>query len=235
MIPDRQESNRRAYGKRLPTADVFADGDGNWLITFSDVMTLLLIFFVMFSLATVETADDRHRAKDAPAAAVFPAPGVSDGDRVSRDEVRDELDSLRQYAGMSGDISVETIERGISVTLREKVTFLPGDARLLEGTEAMLDGIARILKRHDSYLIEISGHTDNVPIRTRGYPSNWELSAARATSVLKYFISKHGIDPARFTIRGDGEQRPLIPNDSPEHRALNRRVEIRLTEREPAL
>jgi len=88
--------------------------------------------------------------------------------------------------------------------------------------------IAESIRKNPSYTVEIDGHTDNLPIHTPHYPSNWELSEARATSVLKCFIDTYGIDPSRFYIRGYADRRPLVSNDSPEHRAQNRRVEIRL-------
>ncbi|KJU82777.1 OmpA/MotB domain-containing protein, partial [Candidatus Magnetobacterium bavaricum] len=72
--------------------------------------------------------------------------------------------------------------------------------------------------------------TDNIPIKTALYPSNWELSAARATSVLRYFIAKHAIEPDRLYVKGNADSRPLVPNNTPEQRAQNRRVEIRLKE-----
>ena len=211
------------------------DSDSNWLITFSDVMTLLLIFFVVFFFAKLHTADENTNRKDLPAAINLPSPVTSGSITAMAHDVSKEIDNLKHFADMSDDISIEAIERGMIVTLREKVTFRPGDARLLRESEAILDSVADILKHHASYMIEINGHTDNVPINTPGYPSNWELSVARAASVLKYFINRHGIDPARFSIKGDGEQRPVVANDSPDHRAQNRRVEIKLREREEAL
>lgn len=230
-------SGKRITGSYKRSSDMPGsppDSDGNnWLITFSDVMTLLLIFFVMFFVATLHTSGESKRDTAETRAGSFPPPVISKELPAASNEVYKKLDSLIQHADMRENITIEAIEKDIIFTLKEKVTFLPGDAKLLKGTEEILDGIAHILKQHTTYLIEINGHTDNIPINTPGYPSNWELSVARATSVLKYFINKHGIDPSRFSIKGDGEQRPLIANDTPERRAQNRRVEIRL--REPGI
>ncbi|MBF0566970.1 MAG: flagellar motor protein MotB [Nitrospirae bacterium] len=97
-------------------------------------------------------------------------------------------------------------------------------------TKPLLDKVAEIIQLYPQYAVEIDGHTDNVPINTHAFPSNWELSAARATNVLKYFINVHGMNPTRFYVKGSADSRPIVPNDTHEHRAQNRRVEIRLKE-----
>jgi chemotaxis protein MotB len=98
----------------------------------------------------------------------------------------------------------------------------------LQASVPLIAGIAEIIRTNPSYTVEIDGHTDTVPIHTSRFPSNWELSVARATSVLKYFIDVQGMDPSRFYVKGNADQRPVAPNDTPEQRAQNRRVEIRL-------
>ena len=101
---------------------------------------------------------------------------------------------------------------------------------MLSSSEPALDTISRIIQRNPSLAVEIDGHTDNTPISTRLYPSNWELSVARATAVLRYFINRCGMDPSRFIVKGNADLRPIAPNDTPEQRSENRRVEIRLKE-----
>jgi len=207
------------------------DSDGNWLITLSDVLSLLLVFFVMFFVMT------RNAAKPEKAiAAEGPNTSFSD-DKVgiktssTGQRIRDEMAAAIKQLDLENDISVRAVDREVVITMRERVTFRPGDAEILKSSEPMLDNIAGVILRHSSFLVEIEGHTDNVPIRTRMYPSNWELSVARATSVLKYFINVHDIAPCRLSIKGDADQRPAVPNDDPESRAKNRRVEIRLKEK----
>jgi chemotaxis protein MotB len=114
--------------------------------------------------------------------------------------------------------------------MKEKVTFNPAEAEIIQSSGPILSNIAEIIKEHPSFLVEIEGHTDNIPIKTSHYPSNWELSVARATNVLKFFIDNHSIDPSRFSVKGSADQKPVASNDSPENRAKNRRVEIRLKE-----
>jgi chemotaxis protein MotB len=129
---------------------------------------------------------------------------------------------------MDDEVIIEGGEQEILILLKENVTFHIGEADILKGSEPILDTIAQIVKRYPTFQVEIDGHTDDQPINSRRFPSNWELSVSRATNVLKYLITSHGLDPARFTIKGNAEQRPLSPNRSPEQRAQNRRVEIRL-------
>jgi chemotaxis protein MotB len=203
------------------------DIDSNWLITLSDVLSLLLIFFVMFTVLAKTggkpVAEERHN---------YVAAKVQMTDFSARDEMVGEMNSAIKKHNLGDDVSVTAVDKEIIITLKEKVTFMPGEAETLKSSEPMLDSIAQIVKRYPAFLVDIEGHTDNVPIKTRLYPSNWELSVARSTNVLKYFINRHGIDPSRLSIKGYAEQKPLATNDTLENRAQNRRVEIRLKEKE---
>ena len=153
-------------------------------------------------------------------------------DFSARDEMVGEVSSAIKKYNLGNDVSVTAVDKEIVIALKERVTFRPGEAETLKSSEPMLDSIAQIIKRYPTFLIDIEGHTDNVPIKTRLYPSNWELSVARSTNVLKYFINRYGIDPSRLSIKGYADQKPLADNDTSENRAQNRRVEIRLKEKE---
>jgi chemotaxis protein MotB len=111
------------------------------------------------------------------------------------------------------------------IQIRGQVLFPSGSATLSREAESIMDQIARIVSRYTEYMVNIKGHTDNVPISTAKFDSNWELSALRATSVLKYFI-KRGINPLRLTATGYADILPLVPNNSDENRSRNRRVEF---------
>jgi chemotaxis protein MotB len=207
------------------------DSDSNWLITLSDVLSLLLVFFVMFSVAknnrTAKTVTDKTRNRQTIDAGMqMPVSPVGE-------KIRDEMNSNIKKLDLENDVSVRAVDKEIIITMKEKVTFRPGEAEILESSGPMLANIARVVQRHPSFLVDIEGHTDNVPIRTRLYPSNWELSVARATSVLKLFINNYGIDPSRLSLKGNADQMPAVPNDTSENRGRNRRVEIRLKEKEP--
>ena len=97
---------------------------------------------------------------------------------------------------------------------------------------ALLEKIGAIIAR-TSYFIRIEGHTDNLPIHTKLFPSNWDLSTARAVNVLRYFIQSHRIDAQRLAAVGFGEFQPLAPNDTPANRAKNRRVEMIFITKDP--
>lgn len=209
------------------------DSDSNWLITLSDVLSLLLVFFVMFFVITKNTGRPVKTNIDKVLNQPSKDAGVQMTASTVSEKIKDEMNSEIKKLDLENDVSVRTVDKEVIITMKEKVTFRPGQADILNSLNPMLDNIARLIQRHPSFLVDIEGHTDNVPIRTRLYPSNWELSVARAMSVLKYFINNHGIDPSRLSIKGNADQKPAVPNDTPENRARNRRVEIRLKEKEP--
>jgi chemotaxis protein MotB len=124
-----------------------------------------------------------------------------------------------------GLIDVETELNRIVIRIREKGSFLSGDARLNRGFIPILDKIHDVLVKTDGK-IAVAGHTDNIPIRTPRYRSNWELSTSRATSVVHQLLKFGQMAPERFVLEGYAETQPLAPNDTKENRAKNRRVEI---------
>lgn len=123
-------------------------------------------------------------------------------------------------------VSLKMEEKGLVITFVAEVLFDSGKAKLRRDSLSILDKVVRVLKEDvPENNIGIEGHTDNEPIKYSRWKSNWELSAHRALSVLHYLESK-GIDPRRLSAIGYGEHHPVAPNDTPEHRQLNRRVEI---------
>lgn len=215
---------------RLAAASGAADGDeNNWLVSFSDMLSLLLVFFIMFFILTKKPggADEPAEPPAEETARSIPEPSRS---YPPSDNTTGASDVAAGFTGLApgGDLSVSSTDREIIITVGEKITFRPGEAELLPGFVPVLNHITTILEEHPLMRAEIIGHTDNVPIQTARYPSNWELSVARATSVLAYFIRERSLDPYRFSVSGYGDQRPTASNSTPEDRARNRRVEIRL-------
>ena len=212
-------ANMTSYRSLIDKADLSVDSDSNWMITMSDVMSLLLIFFIMFfamtrnTVKSEETETEKVVIKDMRGTGILP-----DGDAVGK-RISDELNIGIMNLAMSEHISVRAMDRNVMITMKEKVSFTPGEADVLGVTGPVLETIAAIIQRYPDYNVEIEGHTDNIPIRTPLYPSNWELSVARATSVLKYFINEHNIDPSRLSVRGNADQKPVAPNDTAENRA----------------
>lgn len=219
--------NNAAYKKLIEQSKSTVDSDSNWLITLADVMTLLMVFFVMFLIA--KQAESGRKYPEVTSAAVKPAANnevIAHGN--PEDKIRDAIARSIKELGLEKDVEVSLVNKDIVITMTEGITFKPGKSEILDKSGPIMGEIAESIRKNPSYTIEIDGHTDNLPIHTSLYPSNWELSEARATSVLKCFIDTYDIDPSRFYIRGYADRRPLVSNDSPEHRAQNRRVEIRL-------
>jgi len=205
-----------------------------WLTTFNDLITLLMVFFVLvFALSRVNA----HRFQEA-IAALQSGSGVLEAGRQTAVGVRPADNSQTPVAGQEHaaeglpeefiddpQIGTDPVPRGIAITLESNILFAEAVAQLDPGGLPLLAKIARVLKEREG-LIRIAGHTDNLPIYTPRFPSNWELSAARAVNVLKYFVDAGGIDPRRLAAVGYGASKPLGPNETQEQRARNRRVEI---------
>jgi len=135
-------------------------------------------------------------------------------------------DRLRQEIE-DDEVKVERVEKGLVITFVAEVLFNSGKADLRSNSFARLDKVAEVLNTTVRDLsVGIEGHTDNDPIKRSGWKSNWELSAARALSVLHYMEDEHGIDPLRLSATGYGEHHPIMSNDSKEGKQKNRRVEI---------
>ena len=220
-----------------------------WLTTFNDMVTLLMVFFVLlFSLSNVDI-----RKMLVSQNALQSGLGILKQGKRSSITVKDpqpikDMSHINTQAeGRSGttrqlgmqqiienalerldaDIGVHVIysEQGAHLRFEDNVLFDFGRADLSTKGYAALNKIAEVIRKVP-YHIRVEGHTDNVPIRTHRFPSNWELSTIRAVNVLKYFADEEQIDPRRLSAVGYGESRPLVANDSPRHRAQNRRVEI---------
>ncbi len=228
-----QESAYPFYADLLNRSASDPETDNSWLITLCDVLLLLVIFFIVFlvsakntetaadkgsnTIETVELKEERLNQKLAPIGEI----------------IRNEIASEIKILDLENDIFVVATNSEIVITLKESVAFRPARTEVLEDSKPILDNIAGIIMKYPDFIVEINGHTDNIPIKTARFPSNWELSVARATSVLKYIIKNHPVDPSRFAVKGNADQKPVAPNDTPENRAQNRRVEIRLTETSP--
>ena len=219
------------------------EGAPEWMVTFSDMTTLLLTFFVLllsFSNQDIQKFREMLGSiKDAfgvqkleigefPAKSTKPF-ALSEEERypinISDQALAKAIQEAAAQSGIKEDqVEVNVTDEGVRVRLKGKIFFDPGSARLKKGILKFLNSIVEIMRRTD-YNLAVEGHTDNIPIRTREFPSNWELSAARAAAVVRYLV-EHGISPKRLKAVGYADSRPLVPNDTPEHRAMNRRVEF---------
>lgn len=166
--------------------------------------------------------------------------------KKTADAARDYAEQLRQRENdlrgrlqkelTDKDVEISSLRGQLSVSVLDKILFKSGSADVLPAGQAVLEKVARVLASTDD-MIRVEGHTDNVPISSRlkeKYFSNWELSAARAASVVRYFqMGENKIDPLRLEAVGYAEYRPVAPNDDDANRKRNRRVEIILTAVKP--
>lgn len=190
-----------------------------WQTIYCSLMLLLVVFFVML---IAYSAIDKDRFLQIKNVARM-APDVS---RPSPD-MNQAMQSLKQLSvnwGMNDDFSVVRTQDGFKAVVPNPVLFASGDASLGEGVYPILDGIIKIAER-DHLSIQVEGHTDNLPIHTAKFPSNWELSTMRAVDILRY-LQQNGIPPGRLAAIGFAEYRPAAGNDTPEGRQKNRRIEI---------
>jgi chemotaxis protein MotB len=213
-----------------------------WLLTYADLITLLLAFFIMmyvFSkkdaqkydevashLKTIFSGGTGLAGKGSVTAASpidMPSKGASSGE-IKRQLESELMDSNRNKPG-GENISVLSDERGVVIRVLDKAFFDEGKAELKDGAKGALDKIVPIIKSVDNH-VRIEGHTDNVPIKTNEFKSNWELSVRRATEVVRYFVEKRGLPPERISATGYAEYRPIVQNNSPKNKSLNRRIEI---------
>ena len=139
---------------------------------------------------------------------------------------RDVVAAFQPFSSLieNGQVRVIPSSRGLAVEINAKVLFAPGQAVLEQNSARVLEAVAQVLKDND-YPIQVEGHTDSIPIVTDKFPSNWELSAVRASSVVRLLIGS-GIEAARLTAVGYGENRPVDSNDTEDGRMRNRRVTV---------
>ena len=213
---------------------------GGWEIVYSGFILIMLCFFIMLcSFSTIEEAKIMRFVRSfASAVSIFPGgrnfePGMvvlpESSDMVESKsglaKIFDELAILVTQSKLEDDVSISFSSEGLIMRLATHALFDMGVADLSMEARPLLAKIGAIISK-TSYRVRIEGHTDNLPIRTERFPSNWELSTARAVNVLRYFIENHGVPSQRLSAVGFGEYHPLVSNDTPQHRAQNRRVEI---------
>jgi chemotaxis protein MotB len=205
-------------------------GTDIWLITLSDLLMLLVIFFViLFSLELQKHAPNlsvRGQVKknqiEQKAAATMP---VAQSKSAS---VEKELAAMLNREKSPQEVTVKRVADLVTLTLPEGIVFDPGYAQLKPSAQTTMEKVAAFIRERPNLVMEVQGHTDDKPISNTRYPSNWELSVDRATQVAKALIGM-GVNPSQLSVKGFGEYHPLYPNNSDENRLKNRRVEIQFT------
>lgn len=144
------------------------------------------------------------------------------------EELSEKIEEAVQENNLTGDIEMQVTAQYVQLTMKGSLLFNSGSAELKEESKPVLNKVGLILERYAAGTIEIEGHTDNVPMSSKRYENNNELSAARALSVFDYMMETTNLDPARIKNSGRGEYVPIADNSTEEGRAKNRRVEIRI-------
>lgn len=248
-------------------------GSPEWMATFSDLMNLLLCFFVLlFSMSSVDAKKfDEVAASFSQTFSIFEAGATAIGDGILISNGVSQLNELDKYINSTGktaeseqdvdvfeefeqkklseaeelaekveealsedgqqnegDISVDFTSQYVSLTLNGAFLFDSGSDQLKEEAKPLLDKVGMILVRYAESTIEIEGHTDNVPISNSKFANNDVLSSFRALSVFDYFMQTTSLEPEILKHSGRGEHIPIADNTTPEGRAQNRRVEIKI-------
>ena len=218
------------------------EGGEAWLLPYSDLMTLLLaVFIVLFAVSQV----DQAKAKDMSEAFTEEmmtqsyivsklneqettqneSSTASEGELQKLEALKAELDAKLQSADLAAAITTSIDKRGLVVSFNNAIIFEPGSAEIKKDNEGILLEIAKMVSVMDNY-IRIEGHTDNIPMNSDLFPSNWELSSARAVNVVRLFVNSANASPEKLIAVGYGEYRPIADNATEEGRAKNRRIDI---------
>jgi chemotaxis protein MotB len=210
------------------------------LVSYADFVTLLMCFFlILWASANPDPQRFSELAiafnKTINSGAMLGQAGtgqiIGKGGRMGQIEispfqrVTESAGELATQMGLSDQVSVGMKKEGLVITISGSLLFDAGKADVRPEAVDVLARLASIIEPAAGE-IRIEGHSDNIPIATAEYPSNWELSSRRAASVLRYFTETMGLPAERFQVAGYAEFRPIVPNDTRENRAKNRRVEI---------
>lgn len=231
---------------------------GGWLVTFSDLMTLLLAFFVLlFSMSSINetkyealinsiqnaltgtngpTIFNQFIDQSEDSAAIGDLDINIETDKTKHEqptaeELKEVVTEYLSGEGLDSEVSIHIIEEGILLDVKENIFFDLGKSEIKPESIETLARLGKLFSEFDDP-IRVIGHTDNIPINTGQYPSNWELGASRACAIVRYYI-RQGFDAGRFVCTSYGDTKPIATNDTEEGRLQNRRVNF-LIEAEPA-
>lgn len=208
-----------------------------WLLTYADLITLLMIFFVvLYSLSQVEQKKFEQLSTSLrfvfggggsligqyPGNAILPSPLDTDS---GLSVALEDYEKYMAQAGMQESTQAAVEDRGLVITIQDKLTFQPASAQLTPRAKVQMMLLAKLLNQTNNY-VRVEGYTDNTPISTGQFQSNWQLSAVRAANIAEFLVREGGVTPQRISAIGYGEYRPVASNSTEAGRAKNRRVEI---------
>lgn len=227
-----------------------------WLVSYADFITLLFAFFVVLYATSTKNEEKEKSFEDSVRHEMKlgfsggRAAGTGEGSDVLSAEMVNPLDGFPRRGGPAevrdfverqikkamtkeeqeqSGLEVKNDALGARITLAAATFFPSGSSKIKKSAVETLDKVAEILKLTGNRRIVIEGHTDDAPIATTEFPSNWELASARASSVIRYLIKYQGLEAKRMAALSYADQKPLVPNNSEENRVKNRRIEILIT------
>lgn len=242
-------------------------GAPRWMVTYSDMVTLILVFFILlFSMSQIDAAKFEAISESFRNRMIFdfspsPVPMENPSENISTEDdgktteefelpekekeddsekdtdsdigqIEDSLSNLMEEVegyldehDLNNVVSATRTKRGVELVLQDSILFNSGEAEILPSALPFLTKVGDLLSQVTND-IKVEGHTDDVPMSSFQYPSNWELSGARASSVVRFFVEENNLEEERFSITGFSDTKPLVPNDSASNRNKNRRVEI---------
>ncbi|WP_047985120.1 flagellar motor protein MotS [Ornithinibacillus californiensis] len=252
--------------KRREGRNKIKKGAPKWMVTYSDMVTLILVFFILlFSMSQIDATkfqaisesfrnrmifdffpspvpmdnptENTSTEERGQSTNEFELPVETEEEREtetdttsvqtddSLDNLMDEVESYLDEHELNHVVSATRTERGVELVLQDSILFDPGEADILPSALPFLMKVGNLLSRISND-IKVEGHTDNVPMSSYRYPSNWELSGARASSVVRFLVAENNLKEERFSITGYSDTKPIVPNENSSNRSKNRRVEI---------
>jgi chemotaxis protein MotB len=216
------------------------DNPDRWLLTYADMITLLLAFFiVLYSISQVDAAKF-DKISEALQGILKGGPSILRSEKInpvklgtgqgflkigSLEVLQNRFEKQLQVLGRNDEVMTEISERGLIIHIMESAMFDEGRAEIKPRALEILELVAGDIRTMPNH-VRVEGHTDDRPIHTEQFPSNWELSTARATNVVRHLISELGFPSNRISALGYSHYRPVAPNNSIENRARNRRVDV---------
>jgi len=191
-------------------------GRDRWMVSYLDVLTILLILFVAMAAQTLQNSQKKPAAAPMSIAPAVTAP-VTPGPSAALAAIKQELEQSH--------LDVQVDSRGVVVSLPQALLFAPGDDRINSDALSTVSAVGDVLSKIPNN-VSLVGHTDAVPIHNRRFANNWELAAARGMRLLELLTNRYGIAESRLSVESFGSYDPKSSNDTPDGRANNRRVEI---------
>ncbi|MCL4439709.1 MAG: OmpA family protein [Firmicutes bacterium] len=221
--------------------------DESWLIPYADLLTLLLaLFIVLFASSTID-AQKFNSLKESLNVAFHSGTGIMESRSVTDQliektqvqtetlvdlqRLKKQMDQYIHENNLSSELKTSIMKDSLIITIRDHALFDSGSAAVKPQARKIILSMADILVRYPQYEVLVAGHTDNQPIHTKEFESNWDLSSERALNCMKILLSTSRLDPRRFSAIGYGEYRPIASNETEEGRAKNRRVEVTIKQK----